>query len=186
MIAGSAKRILLHTLDGLETRPTTDRIKETLFNMIMPGISDCYFLDLFSGSGGIGIEALSRGAQKVIFVENNNKAIKCINDNLKRTQLGQNAIVTQMDAIQAIQNLKDKKFDYIYMDPPYHQSLEKQILEKMIDYDILEKEGMIIIEAGKGTDFSYLEKWGYLLLKTKMYKTNMHVFISRMRKDKVC
>ena len=78
VIAGSAKRIQLKTLDGLDTRPTTDRIKETLFNMIAPTIYDSVFLDLFGGSGGIGIEALSRGAREAVFVENNPKAMACI------------------------------------------------------------------------------------------------------------
>lgn len=187
VIAGIAKRTPLQTLEGLETRPTTDRIKETLFNVIAPSIPNCAFLDLFSGSGAIGIEALSRGAATVTFVENNQKAIACIRGNLNKTHLENQAIVMQCDALQAIQRLKkDGKFDYIYMDPPYHQMLEKQILEKLIDFDILEDDGEIIIEAGKETDFSYLEELGYLLLKTKMYKTNMHVFISKNRKDKIC
>ena len=83
VIAGSARRLLLKTPDGLDTRPTTDRIKETLFNMLMPYLSGAIFVDLFSGSGGIGIEALSRGARKAYFVENSQKAIDCITDNLQ-------------------------------------------------------------------------------------------------------
>ena len=87
VIAGSARRITLKTLDGMDTRPTTDRIKETLFNMIVPYLYDCIFLDLFAGSGGIGIEALSRGAMEAVFVEKNPKAMACVKDNLKRTHL---------------------------------------------------------------------------------------------------
>ena len=87
VIAGSAKRLQLKTLDGLDTRPTTDRIKETLFNMISPYLYDCRFLDLFAGSGGIGIEALSRGAGEAVFVEQNPKAMACIKENLKKTKL---------------------------------------------------------------------------------------------------
>ena len=78
VIAGTARRLLLKTPDGLDTRPTADRIKETLFNMLMPYLPDAVFVDLFSGSGGIGIEALSRGARKAYFVENNSKAIACM------------------------------------------------------------------------------------------------------------
>ena len=78
VIAGSARSLKLKTLEGIETRPTTDRIKETLFNMISPQMYDCIFLDLFAGSGGIGIEALSRGAKEAVFVEKNPKAMECV------------------------------------------------------------------------------------------------------------
>ncbi len=87
VIAGKARRLLLKTIDGLDTRPTTDRIKETLFNMIQTELPDCRFLDLFAGSGAIGIEALSRGASHAVFVEKNQKAADCIRENLKRTYL---------------------------------------------------------------------------------------------------
>lgn len=83
VIAGSARRLTLKTIEGMDTRPTTDRIKETLFNMIQNDIYGCTFLDLFSGSGAIGIEALSRGAKEAVFVEKNPKAADCIRDNLK-------------------------------------------------------------------------------------------------------
>ena len=89
VIAGSARSLKLKTLDGMDTRPTTDRIKETLFNIINPSIYGSIFLDLFSGSGGIGIEALSRGAKEAVFVENNPKAMACVKDNLKFTRLDQ-------------------------------------------------------------------------------------------------
>ena len=89
VIAGTARRLQLKTLDGFETRPTTDRIKETLFNMLTPYLYDCIFLDLFAGSGGIGIEALSRGAMEAYFVDNNPKAMACIKENLKHTRLVQ-------------------------------------------------------------------------------------------------
>ena len=86
VIAGSRRSLPLKTVEGLDTRPTTDRIKETLFNILMPDIPDCVFWDLFSGSGGIGIEALSRGARRAVFVENNINAFKCITDNIKFTK----------------------------------------------------------------------------------------------------
>ena len=102
VIAGSARRLLLKTPDGLDTRPTTDRIKETLFNMLMPYLSGAIFVDLFSGSGGIGIEALSRGARKAYFVENSQKAIDCITDNLQHTHLNEQAVVVKQDVFAAI------------------------------------------------------------------------------------
>ena len=98
VIAGKARSLKLKTPDGLDTRPTTDRIKETLFNMLQPYLPDGIFIDLFSGSGGIGIEALSRGAKHAYFIENNKNAIACILDNLKFTRLTEDATVLKQDA----------------------------------------------------------------------------------------
>ena len=89
VIAGKARRIPLKTMDGLNTRPTTDRIKETLFNIIQDDIYGCRFLDLFSGSGGIGIEALSRGAKEAFFVERHKTAAACIRENLEKNTSGE-------------------------------------------------------------------------------------------------
>ena len=105
VIAGSAKRIQLKTLDGMDTRPTTDRIKETLFNMLAPYLYDCMFLDLFAGSGGIGIEALSRGSMETVFVEKNPKAMACIKENLTRTHLEYKAMTMTMDVMTALYKL---------------------------------------------------------------------------------
>lgn len=187
VIGGTAKRLQLKTLDGFETRPTTDRIKETLFNMISPYICDCVFLDLFSGSGGIGIEALSRGAKEAVFVENNAKAMACIKQNLKFTKLEKNAMTMSTDAITALRKLEGtKQFDYIFMDPPYNKELEKKVLEYLADSKLVYEDTVIIVEAAKDTDFSYLESYGYTVIKTKEYKTNKHLFIERERGEEVC
>lgn len=178
VIAGRAKRLQLKTLEGLDTRPTTDRIKETLFNMIDPWIGDSYFLDLFAGSGGIGIEALSRGALEAVFVEKNPKAVAVIRDNLNHTKLSENAAVLQMDAVNALHRLNGKyRFDYIFMDPPYDHLLEKDVLNCIKDMNILSEDGLIIIEASLDTNFDYLESMGYRLVKEKIYKTNKHIFV---------
>jgi len=187
VIAGSAKRIQLNTLEGFDTRPTTDRIKETLFNMITPFIGGCCFLDLFSGSGAIGIEALSRGAKEAFFVENNPAAIECIKTNLAKTRLTDRGTLLASDVMLALDKLKDnRRFDYIFMDPPYLQQLEKQVLEYLADGRLLTEDGTIIVEAAKNTDFSYLEDWGYVLIKRKEYKTNMHVFIGIDGSERIC
>lgn len=102
VIAGSAKRLQLKAIEGIETRPTTDRIKETLFNIIAPEMSDCTFLDLFSGSGGIGIEALSRGAKEAVFVEKNPRACVCIKENLMFTRFWDQAELMMTDAVTAL------------------------------------------------------------------------------------
>ena len=106
VISGSARRIQLKTVEGLGTRPTTDRIKETLFNILQPELYRARFLDLFSGSGAIGIEALSRGCGMAVFVENNREAVACIRENLERTKLFQNAVVMQKDVFAAMDQLE--------------------------------------------------------------------------------
>ena len=178
VIAGKARRIQLKTLEGTDTRPTTDRIKETLFNIIAPGLCDCAFLDLFAGSGAIGIEALSRGAAEAVFVENNPKARNCIKENLARTGLLGQAATMSSDAVGAIRILGGKKqFDYIFMDPPYDRLLEKQVLFNLKDSGLLKNDTVVIVEASKETDFSYLGEMGYTILKEKEYKTNKHIFV---------
>lgn len=184
VIAGKARRTQLKTLEGMETRPTTDRIKETLFNMIAPGICDCAFLDLFAGSGAIGIEALSRGAKEAVFVEKNPKAMACIRENLERTRLAGQAEVLAADAVSAVKRLDgSREFDYIFMDPPYDRMLEKEVLTCLRNTGLLKEDTVIIIEASKDTDFWYLEKLGYSLLKQKEYKTNKHVFVVREERE---
>ena len=102
VIAGKARRILLKTVEGLDTRPTTDRIKETLFNILQPDLPGARVLDLFSGSGALGIEALSRGAAYGVFVENSSKALQCIRENLSATDLESQARVIGMDVLSAL------------------------------------------------------------------------------------
>ena len=110
VIAGKARRLALKTVPGMETRPTTDRIKETLFNILQPEIPDCRFLDLFSGSGGIGIEAISRGASEAVFVEKNPKACRCIRENLSFTKLTDGGKLLNMDVLQALRSLEGLYF----------------------------------------------------------------------------
>lgn len=187
VIGGTAKRLQLKTLDGIETRPTTDRIKETLFNMINPYIYDCAFLDLFAGSGGIGIEALSRGAKEAVFVEKNPKAMACVKENLAYTKLSPNATLMTTDVLTALRKLEgEKTFDYIFMDPPYDHELEKMVLEYLADSSLVAEDGVIIVEASKDTKFDYLEDFGYLLIKEKTYKTNKHVFVELAGRKEIC
>ena len=179
VIAGKARSLPLKTIEGRDTRPTTDRIKETLFNMLQTRVPDAAFLDLFSGSGSIGIEALSRGASCACFVENNKAAAACIRDNLKFTKLEAGAMVMECDAVTAIQRLNGKGtvYDIIFMDPPYNMLWEKQVLEALKDSDILDGDTTIIVEASKETDFSYVGGLGFAIEKQKEYKTNKHVYL---------
>ena len=179
VIAGSARRLLLKTIEGLDTRPTTDRIKETLFNMLQ--IPGCFFLDLFSGSGAIGIEALSRGARKAVFIENNPKAVECIRENLSCTHLEEGALVLESDVIAGLKRLEGRnyRFDLIFMDPPYGMELEKRVLEYLSSSPMVTEDTQIIIEASKETDFGWLEEAGYHMTKEKIYKTNKHIFAGK-------
>ncbi|HIY30379.1 MAG TPA: 16S rRNA (guanine(966)-N(2))-methyltransferase RsmD [Candidatus Mediterraneibacter avicola] len=187
VIAGSARSLRLKTLDGMETRPTTDRIKETLFNIIGPTVYDSIFLDLFSGSGGIGIEALSRGAKEAVFVEKNPKAMSCIRENLKFTRLEPKAVTVTGDVLDALYRLEGEKvFDLIFMDPPYDRGYEEQVLRYLAGSSLVYEDTVIIAEASKDTDFSYVEGLGLHVFREKLYKTNKHVFIERAGREEIC
>ena len=179
IIAGKARRLPLRTLPGRDTRPTTDRIKETLFNMLAPELDGAYFLDLFAGSGQIGLEAVSRGSAFCVFVENNRKACEVIEDNMKCTKLADQCMLMNTDVMSALRRLEGKyRFDLIFMDPPYNQELEAQTLGYLAHSSIVKDGATIIVEADEHTDFSYVKALGYAVIREKIYKTNKHVFLT--------
>ena len=187
VIAGSAKTAAAQD-SGWDGYPPDNRPDQgTLFNMLSPYLYDCIFLDLFAGSGGIGIEALSRGAMEAVFVEKNPKAMACIRENLKYTRLDRKALTISSDVMTALYRLEgEKQFDFIFMDPPYNQELEKKVLEYLADSQLLSDEGVIIVEASKDTSFDYLAELGFALIKEKVYKTNKHVFIEPAGRKEIC
>jgi 16S rRNA (guanine966-N2)-methyltransferase len=178
VIAGTARSLILKTIEGMDTRPTTDRIKETLFNMLTGEVYDASYLDLFAGSGGIGIEALSRGASSCTFVEMNPKAVTCIKDNLAHTRLNDKASVYKLDAVSYVSGLKTIDYDVIFMDPPYSKGLEKAVMSVLAEKEFT-TDALIVIEATLDEDFSYLENMGFDILKEKKYKSNKHMFIRK-------
>lgn len=180
VIAGTARSLPLKTLEGLDTRPTQDRIKETLFNMLQNDIPGAVFVDLFSGSGAIGIEALSRGAKKAYFVENNAKACDIIKENLLFTKFTEKSIIKKQDVYSAIATLEEKEADIIFMDPPYDKEYEKRTLEGLQNAGYVTDDTLIIVEASLTTKFDYVEELGFMVTKEKKYKTNKHVFIRRV------
>lgn len=181
VIAGKARRLPLKAVPGQNTRPTTDRIKETLFNMLQNDLYDIRFLDLFSGSGGIGIEAISRGAREAVFVEHNRQALECIRENLRFTRLEGQARVMGMDVMTALSRLeKEAPFQIIFMDPPYGQGWEMRVLDTLAGSRIADQDTLLIVEASLETDFSYLPELGYRVVKRKEYKTNTHMFLRRI------
>lgn len=179
VIAGTARSLPLKTPDGMDTRPTTDRIKETLFNVLQPELPGCIFIDLFSGSGGIGIEALSRGAKKAYFIELAPKAISCIQQNLAFTKFTDRGIVIKQDALAALAGIREEAVDVIFMDPPYNQEHEKRVLTLLKTLPYVTEDTMIVVEADLHTEFDYLTELGYEVVKEKKYKTNKHLFLQK-------
>ena len=179
VIAGTAGSLPLKTPLGWVWCPTTDRIKETLFNILQPYIPGAVFMDLFSGSGGIGIEALSRGAEKAYFIENAREAAACIQQNLTFTKMADRAIVLRQDVFSSLSAISEQAVDVIFMDPPYSCEHEKNVLALLRDMKYVTEDTLIVVEAALDTDFSYLESMGYTAEKEKRYKTNKHMFIRK-------
>ncbi len=179
VIAGTARSLNLKTPEGMDTRPTTDRIKETLFNMMQFTIPGSIFIDLYSGSGGIGIEALSRGADKCYFVDNNQVSINCIKENLAFTKLTAQAVVLKKEVLSSLREINVEHADFIFMDPPYQLGEEKKVLKALNQMPYVDQQTTIICEASLDTDFTDLEEYGFQIIKEKKYKTNKHVFMQR-------
>jgi 16S rRNA (guanine966-N2)-methyltransferase len=180
VIAGSRRSMPLKAPTGLDTRPTQDRTKETLFNVLQNNVPGCVFADLFSGSGGIGIEALSRGAQKAYFIENGRQAVACVRDNINFTRFNNEAVIMECDVLIGIEKLKcEKEIDIIFMDPPYDSGLEVNVLTKLAGMSYVTEYTIIVVESLLNADFSYLEDLGFEIYKVKQYKTNQHVFIRK-------
>ncbi|MBR0399170.1 MAG: 16S rRNA (guanine(966)-N(2))-methyltransferase RsmD [Eubacterium sp.] len=180
VIAGKCRSMPLQTPPGKDTRPTTDRIKETLFNILMPEIPGCRFLDLFAGSGGIGIEALSRGADYCCFVENNRNAAAVIRKNLAFTKLADQAEVLQMDALSAVSACAGKKpFDLVFLDPPYGCGLEAAVLQRLAASACIHPDTLFVLETALQYDCEPVLQAGYRIVREKRYKTNQHLFLKR-------
>lgn len=176
VIAGEARSLPLKVPEGFNTRPTTDRIKETLFNIIQRDIADSIFVDLFSGSGSIGIEAISRGAKKAYFIEYDKKAVACIRDNLNFTKFQDRAQVIAQDAVSGLYFIKEAA-DIIFMDPPYDTGLDLQVLSILSNHPSVREDTLIIVEASLQEDIREMEACGFRVMKEKKYKTNKHVFL---------
>lgn len=148
IIAGRYKGRRLKTLEGTQVRPTSDRLRETLFNILAPRIEEARFVDLCAGSGAVGIEALSRGASHVTFIESARKAADLIRENLRHCGIDEGASVINRDALQALKRLstEGQKFDLIYFDPPYESELYAPALRQIARGDLLNEDGLVIVE----------------------------------------
>ena len=181
VIAGSARRLLLKTLPGNDTRPTTDIIKETLFNMLNFDLPGSRFLDLYAGSGAIGIEALSRGASLCTFVDNNAKAAAIIRENIEHTHFTDQSDVIVSEAVSALRRLEKSSdpYDFLFMDPPYDQGMEDSALRYLKSSKLLNTNSSVIIEMSINAEIEHFIDYGFTIEKIKSYKTNKHVFLRR-------
>lgn len=148
IVSGKCKGRPLKAVPGNTTRPTTDKVKEALFNMIGPYFDGGIGLDLFAGSGGLGLEALSRGLEKVIFIDREPKAIQVINENIKACKFEDQTEIYRNDAERALKALikREITFDYIFLDPPYKKQQLVSLMEKMDQQDLIKKNGIIVCE----------------------------------------
>ena len=147
IISGNARGTKLYTLEGLSTRPTLDRVKESMFNIIQQDIPEAIVLDLFAGCGAIGLEMVSRGAKQAVLCDNSKQAIKIIEKNIEKTHMEKQIQLYNMDYIDCLEKVKDKKFDLIYIDPPYQTDYIEKALQKIIEYDIITNNSKIILET---------------------------------------
>lgn len=167
VITGSAKGRKLKAPKGLTTRPTTDRVKEALFNILGSKVSDAIILDLFAGSGALAIEALSRGAERAVLVDGSPQAIEAIKHNLTVTRLSAQVEVLRQDVYHVLRALGEKaeSFDLIFLDPPYLQGHGHRVLGLIERFGLLAKDGLIVVEASK-TD-SLPQEVGALMLRRR-------------------
>lgn len=178
VIAGEKKGHSLKAVPGSSTRPTSDKVKESIFNMIGPFFDGGIALDLFGGSGGLGIEALSRGTKRVIFVDQDKKAIDTIKSNLEQCQFRDRAEVYRNDALRALRALikREVKFSIIFLDPPYANENISSILAIIDDHGLLAEAGTIVCEYGAGQQLP--EQVGALVnVRTEQYgDTGVSIF----------
>lgn len=147
IISGKVRGLTLKTIDGDSTRPTRDMVREALFSILMNQVSGCAFLDLFAGSGAIGIEALSRGAEFCMFIDSNPQCIKVIKENIEKARFKENTEIYNTDYKIAIKKLKKSMFDIIYIDPPYNHEMGIDAINRLSDVDVLKNDGVIILET---------------------------------------
>lgn len=170
VISGKVRGLKLNTPKNEDVRPTTDRVKESLFNIINPYIMESDVLDLFAGTGSLGIECLSRGANKCVFVDVSKESISIVKSNIKKARVENESVVLNLDFKDSINKLKiqNNKFDVIFMDPPYYKNMFIDALEKIDEASLLKADGIIIIEHDTKDKFPEKIK-NFIQTKSKKY-----------------
>ena len=185
IISGKARGTKLYTLDGTATRPTLDRVKESLFNIIQNDIEDSTVLDLFSGSGAIGLEFLSRGAKRAVLCDSSKDAIKIIKQNVQKTHFEEKVEVYNMEFTKLVERLQNQKFDIIYIDPPYATDFIKISLEKIIEYVLVNENTKIIVETDDETRIlNQIEKMDVEITDKRKYGRATIIFL-KYRKTQI-
>lgn len=174
VITGSARGRRLKELEGMETRPTTGKVKESIFSILQFDIEGRRVLDLFAGTGQLGIEALSRGARECVFIDQRKDAVALIRENLKICDLTDSAVVRQGDSMAYLKS--GEKFDIIFLDPPYGSKLLGEALEQVTRFDICREHGIIVAESAAETvlppvapPYSLYREYRYGKIKLSVY-----------------
>ena len=182
VISGTARGTKLSSIESKDTRPTLDRVKESLFNILQNKIEGSLVLDLFAGSGAIGIECISRGCQKAYFWERSHLATKMIYQNLENTRFLNKSEIYEQDYRKCLKELENKKIklDIIFIDPPYKDNIAVKAVQDIMTFDLLEKNGVIIIETDeKERELKELEKLPVKVYDLRKYGRVYLLFLSR-------
>ena len=177
VITGIARGRRLKTPEGMDIRPTTDNVKESVFNILQFDIEGRRVLDLFAGTGQLGIECLSRGAREAVFIDQNRDAVKIVRENLKAC--GFSAPVLQQDALSYLNTCGS--FDLIFVDPPYDAGLYNPVLEKINSIDILSEGGIILCESRRETDMPEMQAPYYLRKEYRYGKVKLSLYSKESR-----
>ena len=180
VIAGEAKGKTLKAVPGKGTRPIADRVKESLFNILRWRVPECYFLDLFAGTGSVGIEALSQGAERAVFVEKAPKAVRIVHENLRATGLNHRARVIQEDVFRFLmlahrEVAPEDRFDVIYVAPPQYQELWAKTLLALEEHPLLVPDGIIVAQIFP-KEYHALPMQKYVLTDQRTYGSTMLCF----------
>ena len=176
VISGSARGLKLNTPGDDRVRPTTDRVKESMFNIVQDWVYDSQVLDLFAGSGALGIEALSRGASQAVFCDNSLDSIKIIKSNIEKARVVDRSQIVSGDFKRCLRDMeaKNQSFDMIFVDPPYYEGLFEEVLDTIRSCKILEKDGIVIVEHDAKKPIGQVE--GLEVYKEKKYGITMLTF----------
>lgn len=176
VISGSARGLKLNTPGDDRVRPTTDRVKESMFNIVQDWVYDSQVLDLFAGSGALGIEALSRGASQAVFCDNSLDSIKIIKSNIEKARMADRSQIVSGDFKRCLRDMeaKNQSFDMIFVDPPYYKGLFEEVLDTIRSCKILKKDGIVIVEHDAKRPIGQVE--GLEVYKEKKYGITMLTF----------
>ena len=176
VISGSARGLKLNTPGDDRVRPTTDRVKESMFNIVQDWVYDSQVLDLFAGSGALGIEALSRAASQAVFCDNSLDSIKIIKSNIEKARVVDRSQIVSGDFKRCLRDMeaKNQSFDMIFVDPPYYEGLFEEVLDTIRSCKILKKDGIVIVEHDAQKPIGQVE--GLEVYKEKKYGITMLTF----------